>query len=229
MTPAERFQPGSDESVGQERVEYRVITLPLRQAVIITSALVTLGLVGLAGIFVVFFPPPDAERRNHSAMPAAQPSSEHQATDGGVSGRARPKNRTEKIARLEKIFASLSVSGEWEPVEEKRMRAEISTWASDHGGAPKVVALECRGESLCRLVLDHVTREAALGFRQSAAFGGPYSWDGAAVSVGAGDLVESGFGQLLFLIRKGYGFDGREIVMTELEPRSDRGPRRRRP
>lgn len=204
------------EDLGRGGRAPRVVVISFRSASIIAGLLLALGvLVAAALALFLFRTHGDAE--NPAALGNEEASSRSEANrpaEAGATGEKheRPGTLREKIELLEGVFAALPAGTEWAVAETERLAGEISAWAADHDGSPIAVSLECRGESLCRLLLDHRTREAALAIRRAAGLGGPFSWGGSQTSISAGDLVESDFGQLVFLVRKGYALRGGDIV-----------------
>jgi hypothetical protein len=135
----------------------------------------------------------------------------------------RATNKKEKIRRFEEIFSSLPGETVWAAAERERIATEIRAWAVVRRGVPEIVSLDCRGNHLCRVVLDYKTGEAALASRRALVNREVFSWRGGMTSTSAPGPSESGYLQLLFLLAEGYGFDGHGIVKVTNPSMTNRG------
>ncbi len=125
----------------------------------------------------------------------------------------RVRNRAEKIARFANIFAELPTDTTWAVETTARLKQEIETYAKSKGDAPAIESLSCRGEVLCRVVLDHKSIENAMASSDAILRHQLFSWKGSLTS-GAAPKKDnaSPTRQLLWLVSSGYRFDGWNVV-----------------
>lgn len=160
-------------------------TAIVRDAIYIVASVVF----GVVGFFVAYFGQFQADNKDDEKVCT------------------KPQNHYERVARLEAMFDASSKSPEWCSVQEIRIREEVKRFAVVNQGSPIVKSIECRGNVLCRLVLDHVTDERGAANVESMNRGEVFEWDGGGESVSVASTI-----QLLFLVKRGKRFNGCDIV-----------------
>lgn len=143
--------------------------------------------------------------RGEVAIPdPADTPTQHEAVDG------QPRPRSQKQL-MEQAFWALDEGGSWSRDTERRLAAQISASAIELDTAFEIDALECCGDSVCRLELSHRSQKTASKAVRQILGKQLFSWTGRMVSFGLSETRQE-----LFLLRNGYRFDGRTIAKTDL-------------
>jgi hypothetical protein len=128
-------------------------------------------------------------------------------------------SREEMISRYGDIFSELNPKTPWAEDTGERIKTEIGEFSQKYKGIPRVVFLECRGDVLCRIELDYERAQTVktIGFNQIIGRK-IFAWDGLIVS-----SALSSTRQLMFAVKKGYRFDGWNLVKRTKVKTTSRG------
>jgi hypothetical protein len=112
---------------------------------------------------------------------------------------------------MEQAFRALDEGGPWSRETESALEAQISASAVELESAFVIDALECRGDSACRLELSHQSKKTASKAMRQILGKQLFSWTGPMASFGLSETRQE-----LFLLRNGYRFNGATIAKTGL-------------
>lgn len=129
-----------------------------------------------------------------------------------------PVDRPGRRDRLESLFAGMDGETSWAGETEARLGAALVEGFGKSEGQ-QVVAIDCAGEALCKVVLEHGSEQAARRNNERISSRDLIPWEGAMLSFG-----ESRTRQTLFLLENGYVLDGRSVIKSEGEPAANERP-----
>ncbi len=141
--------------------------------------------------------------------------SDRQAPDAGSGAASAPRvqGHREKAARMQEIFDGMPSGSDRDKSTAARIRKDIKTYAENHEQNPNVLELECRGDALCRAILEYSDGDQAARGISALQRKRMFSWQGSIVSTKAPPSDNpSKKRQLLLLLDSKYQFDGWNII-----------------
>jgi hypothetical protein len=111
------------------------------------------------------------------------------------------EHRISRVARAEAFFSTLSADTEWDKSTSEKLSSQIEEFSKKKGGRPVIEYLECRGGSVCRIVLEYSSFELAMQNADDILSGRLLMWEGAGFS-SAFENGSTPTKQLLFLYKQ---------------------------